>query len=182
MQNRPGPDGVRAKKKAQFTEPKEPKKKATVILILALVAVAAAAAYLLLGSSADKPAATAVQQVADPATPAADIRIPIADLGKRAKFFDYTLSNNKRVRFFAIQSADGVYRAALDACDVCYHSKKGYKQEGDDMICNNCGLKFHSSLINEVSGGCNPISLPRAIEGDHLVIKAGELERREKYF
>jgi uncharacterized membrane protein len=50
------------------------------------------------------------------------------------------------------------------------------------MVCNNCGLKFHSTLINEVSGGCNPVGLPRTIEGDQLVIKASELENRSRYF
>ena len=75
-----------------------------------------------------------------------------------------------------------VYRAALDACDTCYHAKKGYHQEGDDMICNNCGLHFHSSQINEVHGGCNPVGLPRTIDGNQLVIKASELESRGTFF
>ena len=81
-----------------------------------------------------------------------------------------------------MKSSDGQYRAALDACDTCYHAKKGYHQEGDDMICNNCGLKFHSSLINKVAGGCNPIGLARTIEGDQIVIKASDLERGGRFF
>jgi uncharacterized membrane protein len=81
-----------------------------------------------------------------------------------------------------MKSSDGVYRAALDACDVCYHSKKGYKQDGDDMVCQNCGLRFHSSLINQAAGGCNPIGIDRAIEGEYVVIKARELESRTTFF
>ena len=49
-------------------------------------------------------------------------------------------------------------------------------------VCNNCSLKFHSALINEVAGGCNPIGVPRTIEGDQIVIKAGDLERGRQYF
>ena len=131
----------------------------------------------------DALAATAVATNAPSNAPdSRDIRISLSDLGGTAKFFDYKLSDNKPIRFFVIKSSDGVYRAALDACDTCYHAKKGYHQEGDDMICNNCGLHFHSAQINEVHGGCNPVGLPRTIEGNQLVIKASELESRGSYF
>jgi hypothetical protein len=46
-----------------------------------------------------------------------------------------------------MKSADGVIRAAYDACDVCYRERKGYHQEGDDMVCNNCGRHFPSTSI-----------------------------------
>ena len=50
------------------------------------------------------------------------------------------------------------------------------------MVCNNCGLHFHSAQVNEVHGGCNPVGLPRQIEGDVLVIKASDLQARQQYF
>jgi uncharacterized membrane protein len=174
---------TREKKKAEFSEPSKPKGKSTVILIGVLLVLVGVGAYLVISASSDNPTATPVATNPTPATPESkDIRISLADLGGKAKFFDYKLSDNRPVRFFVIRSSDGVYRAALDACDTCYHAKKGYHQEGDDMICNNCGLHFHSSKINEVHGGCNPIGLPRTIEGDQLVIKASELESRGGYF
>jgi uncharacterized membrane protein len=130
----------------------------------------------------DKPTSTvSSQSAADPG--GQEIRIPLSELSAgTAKFFDYKLAGNQIARFFVIRSSDGVYRAALDACDVCFRAKMGYRQQGDYMICNKCGLKFDSTMINEVSGGCNPVGLPRTIEGDHLVIKASELERRNLYF
>ena len=173
----------RERKKAEFSEPSQPQRKSTVILVSVLLVLAAVGVYLVISASNDSPAATAVAtNPASIAPESRDIRISLADLGGKAKFFDYKLSDNRPVRFFVIKSSDGVYRAALDACDTCYHAKKGYHQEGDDMICNNCGLHFHSSKINEVHGGCNPIGLPRTIEGDQLVIKASELESRGGYF
>ena len=36
------------------------------------------------------------------------------------------------------------------------------------MVCNNCGQRFPSNLINEVRGGCNPSPLERTIEEDEL--------------
>ena len=174
---------ARERKKAEFTEPAERKSKSTLVLVAVLLVLGAIAAYLDLNASSDTPTATAVAPSPAASTPESrDIRISLSDLSGTAKFFDYKLSNNKPVRFFVIKSSDGVYRAALDACDTCYHAKKGYHQEGDDMICNNCGLHFHSAKINEVHGGCNPIGLPRTIEGNELVIKAGELESRGGYF
>jgi uncharacterized membrane protein len=71
------------------------------------------------------------------ATPGSDgvVRIPLADVSDgRARFCNYRASNGKAVRFFVIKSSDGVYRAAADACDVCYRSNLGYHQEGDDML------------------------------------------------
>ncbi len=174
---------TRAKKKAEFADGSRPNNRTTLMLVAVLALLAGVGAYLVLNSSSDHPAATSVAtQPAAGSPDSRDIRISLSDLSGTAKFFDYKLSDNKPIRFFVIKSSDGVYRAALDACDTCYHAKKGYHQEGDDMICNNCGLHFHSSQINEVHGGCNPVGLPRTIEGNQLVIKGDELERRGMYF
>lgn len=173
----------RAKKKAQFSEGPQGKGKTTALLVAVAVVLAVVGIYLVMNASGDNPASTVVATSPAPAgAEARDVKIALSDLSSTAKFFDYKLSDNKPVRFFVIKSSDGVYRAALDACDTCYHAKKGYHQQGDDMICNNCGLHFHSSQINEVHGGCNPVGLPRTIDGNQLVIKASELESRGGYF
>jgi uncharacterized membrane protein len=93
----------------------------------------------------------------------------------RAKHFLYKHSPNEWIRFFIIKSDDGVIRAAFDACDVCYRSRKGYRQEGNFMVCLNCGLKFRSNKINEVKGGCNPAPLKRVVQGGNLVISQRDL-------
>ena len=174
---------ARAKKKAEFSEHSERKSKTPLILLTVLIVLIGIGAYLVLSASNENPSATSVATTpASPSSESRDIRVALSELSGTAKFFDYKLSDNKPIRFFVIKSSDGVYRAALDACDTCYHAKKGYHQEGDDMICNNCGLHFHSSQINEVHGGCNPVGLPRTIEGNQLVIKASELESRGSYF
>lgn len=173
----------REQKRAQFSGSAKAKSKTTLILVAIAVAAIGVAAYFVLNASSGEQAAPNVASSAIQSAAATnDIRIPLSDLSAKAKFFDYTLADNKQVRFFALKSSDGVYRAALDACDTCYHAKKGYHQEGDDMICNNCGLHFHSAKINEVHGGCNPVALPRAVDGDYLVIKTSDLEGRKQYF
>lgn len=176
---------TREQKRTQFSESPKKKNKTTPVFIAVAVVLVAIIAYRLIYTSSDKPATTAVATDAGAgsgAAPISDIKIPISDLSAQAKFFDYKLADNKQMRFFVLKSSDGVYRAALDACDTCYHARKGYHQEGDDMVCNNCGLHFHSAMVNEVHGGCNPVGLPRTVEGDSLVIKASDLESRKQYF
>ncbi|MGE4441057.1 MAG: Fe-S-containing protein [Desulfomicrobium sp.] len=86
------------------------------------------------------------------------------------------------LKFFVLKSSDGVIRAAFDACDVCFREKKGYSQDKDFMVCNNCGMRFHSSRINEVEGGCNPSPLARGIDGDELVIATSDLIAGKRFF
>ncbi len=163
-------------KRAQFT--KQPKQNPVKILVVILVIAAAViAGYFIIQGVGDNQSASAAKQRSDAVT------VALADLeGGKAKFFDYTTTSNTPVRFFAVKSSDGKYRAAMDACDTCFHAKKGYRQEGDFMVCNNCGMKFHSNLINQVSGGCNPVGVACAVEDGQLVIKNSELESRGSYF
>lgn len=110
------------------------------------------------------------------------IEIPLkkVDDGK-AHYFKFE-QDGTTINFFVVQSNDGVIRAAFDACDVCFPAKKGYTQDGDFMICNNCGRRFHSSRINVVEGGCNPAPLRRQVVGDKLVIKTSDIIPGARYF
>ncbi len=103
------------------------------------------------------------------------------DEGK-AKHFEFRADNGITVKYFVLKSSDGVIRAAFDACDVCWPSGKGYYQEGDKMVCRNCGKRFASVKINEVKGGCNPAPLNRKIEGDKLVIQLSDILKGQSYF
>ncbi|HEX8088126.1 MAG TPA: DUF2318 domain-containing protein [Blastocatellia bacterium] len=183
MQNQSQSGHSRERKRAEFSHTSQSKNRSmATLIILALAAAAAVTAYVMMKASTDATAPGAVATGDGTGGQAGDIRIPLAELSDKARFFDFKTADNSSVRFFAIRSSDGVYRAALNACDTCYHAKKGYHQEGDDMICNNCGLKFPSAKINEAHGGCNPVSLPRTVEGDSLVIKASALESGKQYF
>jgi uncharacterized membrane protein len=111
------------------------------------------------------------------------VTVPVSTFDDgEAKHFSYQAPSGKTIKFFALKSSDGVIRAAFDACDVCYQSKKGYRQEGDFMVCNNCGQRFSSVRVNEVKGGCNPSPLERNIEGENLVIAVADILTGAKYF
>lgn len=104
------------------------------------------------------------------------LEIPIAEINDgRAHHFRVKADDGIMVTFFTLKSRDGIIRAAIDACDVCYKSGKGYSQSGDFMVCLNCGQKFASNKINVIKGGCNPAPLDRIIEGDNLIISMKDI-------
>jgi len=102
------------------------------------------------------------------------IKIPVSELSNKAQFY-----NHEGVEYFAVKTESGAVKTAFNACDVCYKSRKGYKQVGEDMVCNNCGNHYTISGIgtkNLKGGGCWPGYLPSTTEGDYLVIKKSDLE------
>lgn len=100
----------------------------------------------------------------------------------KAQYFSIQTRSGVKVKYFLLKSSDGVIRAAFDACDVCWRAGLGYVQEGDDMVCRNCGLRFPSVRINEVKGGCNPAPLQRREEGGRVVINMRDIEAGAEYF
>lgn len=107
-----------------------------------------------------------------------EVRIPLQEISEKAKWYDYEL-NNVKIRFFAVKADDGSIKTAFDACDICYRFKKGYKQEGNYMVCNNCGRRFPISSLgteNKNPGGCWPGYLPGFVDKENLVIKRLDLE------
>lgn len=110
------------------------------------------------------------------------VKIPLSQVNNgSARFFHHTVKG-KEIRFFVLKSSDGVIRAAFDACDICYKARKGYRQEGDFMICKNCRNRFPSVNINVLRGGCNPVPLERTISGGSLIIKVQDILKGESYF
>ncbi len=99
----------------------------------------------------------------------------------KARFFSYKLHDTE-IKYFILKSSDGVIRAAFDACDVCWEAHKGYTQDGDSMVCNNCGRRFSSAMINVVTGGCNPSPLVIKISGSEAAVKFKDIAKGEKYF
>ena len=118
-----------------------------------------------------------------PEVTATEVSFPVqAFADGKAQYFQYPMGNGVTVRFFILRSSDGIVRAAYDACDVCWREGKGYYQDGDFMVCRNCGQRFASVKVNEIKGGCNPAPLNRTIVGDKLVIKIADIVQGSQYF
>jgi len=111
-----------------------------------------------------------------------EVIIPLKKINDgKAHYYSFN-EQNSSIRFFVVKSKDNIFRAAFDACDVCFPEKKGYRQAGDYMVCINCGQKFHSTQINVLKGGCNPAPLTREIVGNNLVITVSAIRSGISYF
>ncbi|CAB1074853.1 hypothetical protein D1AOALGA4SA_2673 [Olavius algarvensis Delta 1 endosymbiont] len=143
--------------------------------IVAITAVAVSYVLKIGGeatATASAPAATSSTYVSFP--------VSLFDDGK-ARHFEH-VDGNMTIRYFVLKSSDGIIRAAFDACDVCWPAGKGYYQEGDHMVCRNCGRRFASVLVNEVKGGCNPAPLTRNVDSNNLVIQIKDIQQGGQYF
>lgn len=111
-----------------------------------------------------------------------EVKVPLSALqGGAASYFVYH-ANGTDIKFFVLRASDGTVRAALDSCTSCYHAKLGYRQDGETMICNNCGMGFKSTDVGHITGGCSPIPLTNSQDGKTLVVKAKDLLEGAKYF
>jgi uncharacterized membrane protein len=171
---------IRTSKRAKFVQAKPAGKRPPTLWILAggAVLVVALLAWFWRGNSATSAAeASELPPVQDGA-----FRLSAALFEDGQAHFYAHQANGKTIQFFVLKSSDGVIRAAFNACDVCYLDKKGYHQEGDEMVCNACGQRFPSDLINEVRGGCNPSPLERTIEGGEVVIRVDDILAGSNFF
>lgn len=111
------------------------------------------------------------------------VTVPVAKVsdGSIHKFkFD---NGGKPVTFFLVKGSDGNLHAAFDACDVCFHEKKGYEQQGNAVLCRNCGKKFAVNMIGSANnGGCNPSHLDFSVRGGSVIVKAADLRAGAKFF
>ncbi|PLX89555.1 MAG: DUF2318 domain-containing protein [Desulfuromonas sp.] len=165
----------RQSKREQFTQPEPQKRRPIIIAVAVLLVVCAAAGWLMLNRSAGGAAESLV-------VVNGSVRIPIEAVNDgTAHYFSHRV-DGQVVDFFVIKSVDGVMRAAFDACDVCYREKKGYRQDGNYMVCNNCEMRFKTDLINEVKGGCNPAPLKRLVDSGEVVIRTADIAAGRWYF
>ena len=123
------PNDLQARKKEAVLGSSR-KKGALVPVLVAVVLVAAIAG----GYALYTRQSTATPTVAQPAVPAAAdgqraasgaVTYPVGLFEDgQARHFDFK-DGERTIRYFVIKSADGVIRAAFDACDVCWPSGKG---------------------------------------------------------
>ncbi len=89
----------------------------------------------------------------------ADIVIPIADVTEEAKFYPAEIDGTK-IEVIVVKAPDGTIRTAFNTCQVCYGSGYGYyEQDGDVLVCQNCGNRFPMDKVEVESGGCNPVPI-----------------------
>lgn len=111
--------------------------------------------------------------------------IPKSEITETAKFYPYKAGNTK-MEVLAVKAPDGTIRTAFNACQVCYNSGRGYyKQEGDELVCQNCGNRFKTSQVEKIKGGCNPVPIleeNKTDDGSNITISKNFLEQNRALF
>jgi high-affinity iron transporter len=105
-----------------------------------------------------------------------EVRIPESQLADSTLHFYSADVGGKTVRFMVVHEASG-YVTALDACEIC--GSKGYKQEGQNVICRNCGAVIYIPSIGQ-KGGCNPIPVKSRVEGGTVIVSLPDLASSAK--
>ena len=99
--------------------------------------------------------------------------------GNMHSFNFYSEKEGKTIYFFIIKASDGTYRAAANACEVCFGAKKGFRQVGNLIRCENCRVTYPKDKIALEKGGCNPGPIDKnvSVKDGKLVIKVSDLEK-----
>ncbi|MBI5896957.1 MAG: DUF2318 domain-containing protein [Desulfobacterales bacterium] len=171
-----------SRKKAMVLKQQRPRNPLIFVIIAAAVIAAAGGVYFVTnqkGSNAPPVSSLSAGARGN----ATQISYPLSLFGDgKARHFEHKTADGLAIRYFILKSADGIVRAAFDACDVCWPENKGYAQDGGVLVCNNCGRRFASDRVNEVQGGCNPAPLTRKIKGDKLVLQVNDILQGKQYF
>ncbi|NPV92815.1 MAG: DUF2318 domain-containing protein [Firmicutes bacterium] len=113
------------------------------------------------------------------------IEINKSEITSTAKFYPYAL-DGVTMEIIAVKASDGSIRTALNTCQVCFDSGRGYyKQVGDYFVCQNCGNRFHIDQVEKIKGGCNPVPIlegDKQYAGDYITISKGYMAAQKEYF
>lgn len=159
------------------------------LIIIVMALVLAGGSFYALNYSKTKPA-DEVSQVQNtqniaPVVGSGDFKIDMKEVTETARFYPYK-AGDIYMEVMAVKATDGTVRTALNTCQVCFDSGQGYyKQEGNTVVCQNCGNVFGVDDIEKVKGGCNPVPVleeNKTVDGDNIVISEQFLSDNKDYF
>jgi high-affinity iron transporter len=87
--------------------------------------------------------------------------------------------NGTRVRFLLYRKPDGKIASVFDACQIC--GGIGFYKGTAGLICKNCAAPVNPQSVG-LPGGCNPIPLQSAQDGDSVVISMADLAQQAGQF
>lgn len=136
-------------------------------------------------SGINKQASTSEIKIPKGSVATGDLKIVKSEVTKVAKFYPYK-SGNTNMEVLAVKASDGTIRTSFNTCQVCYKSGKGYyKQEGNELVCQNCGNRFNIDQIEKMKNGCNPVPIldgDKTDDGSNLVIGQSYMSKNISYF
>ncbi len=156
----------------------------TSILLVVIIGIGIAGVFIVMNlSGGGHEGYQPINETPNTNTGTSSVAIPVNGITNSAQFHTYN-SNGVTVRYFLARGSDGQVHIAADACDVCYDNKRGYKQTGDVMTCNNCGQEFSINSIgtDNIAGGCWPSYIPMSINSGDVIIQNSALDAKSYMF
>jgi uncharacterized membrane protein len=84
-----------------------------------------------------------------------------------------------------VKASDGSIKTAFNTCVSCYALGNGYyRQDGTDLICQQCGTVFAIDNVGSVSGECYPIPIPdesKSVDSQYITVPYQYLQETKAY-
>ena len=104
------------------------------------------------------------------------VRISVASLGpQEVRFFRFLNASNQEVKFFVGRDGAGHLQVAFDANEQCAKNKRGFRHDGEWVVCNKCDKAFRLSEVNRGGGGCLPVPLRFREDGGELLLSEADV-------
>ena len=112
-----------------------------------------------------------------------NVSISISGLARgTARLFCYRDSAGEQLRFLLTRGDNGEIKGAFDACEQCYRSHQGYAVAGRYLVCRLCGNRYPLSDMHKGLASCTPVQLPVKQHGDHVEVRAADLQKGRPLF
>ncbi|HEV7667802.1 MAG TPA: Fe-S-containing protein [Thermoanaerobaculia bacterium] len=111
------------------------------------------------------------------------VSIDVAKLAPlQVRFYRFLNPANQEVKFFVGRDGGGTIQVAFDASEVCFKTKRGFKAQGDWVVCNKCDKSFRLAGVNNGHGGCEPVQLAHRVVGNRVLIAEQDVLTGWRYF
>ncbi|HXX53163.1 MAG TPA: Fe-S-containing protein, partial [Thermodesulfovibrionales bacterium] len=111
-------------------------------VILSIKALSLSLLFSLISACSDQPIYPEVPKIGG------DVVVDVSGLSSEIPdFFTYHY-HGKKINFFVMKVNQTIV-SFLDACAKCYSEKKGYRFDGEHVICRACNLKYPVSEIEK---------------------------------
>ncbi len=98
------------------------------------------------------------------------------------RFFRFLNPANQEVKFFVGRDGGGMIQVAFDANEICFKGKRGFKSQGEWVVCRKCDKAFRLAGVNNGKGGCEPVQLAHRVLGDRVLIAEADLLQGWRFF
>lgn len=116
-----------------------------------------------------------------------DLKILKSEITSEAKYYPFNL-DGVNMEVIALKAQDGTIRTALNTCQVCFDSGKGYYIQDTNtkaLVCQNCGNRFSPENVEIIKGGCNPVpimAVNKTDDGTNITIDRNILKESQYLF